>query len=78
MKKWQISKLFNEVLLIGFLLFVCLTWLETTKKEDLVIVSIVIVSYSVARIKTCIEKNKKFERRKIRNKKFSKKEKESE
>ena len=37
MKAWQLKKIFNEVITIGFLMFVVLTWLDTTKKEDLII-----------------------------------------
>ena len=79
MKAWQLKKIFNEVITIGFLMFVVLTWLDTTKKEDLIIVVIFAVSYTAAKIKSYVEKNKKIEKgKKFRNKKFSKKNKESE
>ena len=79
MKAWQIKKIWNEIMVIGFFMFVALTWLETTKKEDLVIVAVFAVSYAAAKIKSYVEKNKKIEKgKKFRNKKFSKKNKESE
>lgn len=79
MKIWQIKKLFNEVVTIGFIMFILLSFLETTKREDLVIVGIFIVAYVAAKIKATVERNKKFEKgKKFRNKKFSKKNKESE
>ena len=79
MKAWQLKKIFNEVITIGFLMFVVLTWLDTTKKEDLIIVVIFAVSYAAAKIKSYVEKNKKIEKgKKFRNKKFSKKNRESE
>lgn len=67
MKSWQIKKIFNEIMVIGFFMFVALTWLDTTKKEDLVIVSVFAVSYAAAKGKSYIEKNKN------KNKKFNKK-----
>lgn len=77
MKMWQIKKILNEVVVIGFLMFIMLTWLETTKKEDLIIVTIFAVSYTAAKIKATVERNKKIEKgKKFKNKKFSKKNKE--
>lgn len=67
MKSWQIKKIFNEIMVIGFFMFVALTWLDTTKKEDLVIVGVFAVSYAAAKGKSYIEKNK------YKNKKFNKK-----
>lgn len=80
MKIWKIKKVLNEVIVIGFFMFVLLTFVETSKNEDLVIVGIFAVSYTAAKIKAIAEKEKKFKkgRKDYRNKKFSKKEKESE
>ena len=78
MKIWKLKKILNEVIIIGFMMFVLLTWLDTTKKEDLIIVTIFAVSYTAAKIKATIEKEKRFKSKKFKNKKFSKKNKESE
>ena len=59
----EIKKLFNEVVTIGFFMFVFMSFIGTTKIEDLVIVGIFIVSYSAAKIKAAAEKSKKFERK---------------
>lgn len=73
MKKWQIKKIWSEIMVIGFFMFVALTWLDTTKKEDLVIVSVFAVSYAAAKGKSYIEKNKKYKGKDFRNKKNNEK-----
>ena len=59
----EIKKLFNEVVTIGFFMFVFMSFLGTTKIEDLVIVAIFIISYSAAKIKAAAERKKKFEKK---------------
>lgn len=54
----EIKKLFNEVVTIGFFMFVFMSFIGTTKIEDLVIVGIFIVSYSAAKIKAAAERKK--------------------
>ena len=80
MKKWQIKKLFNEMVIIGLVILIGMTFVEkTTKQEDLVIMVVFEVAYAAAKIKSYLERNKRNEKRKeFRNKKFSKKNKESE
>lgn len=69
----EIKKLFNEVVTIGFFMFVFMSFIGTTKIEDLVIVGIFIVSYSAAKIKAAAERKKKFEKK--GDKKYEKKDK---
>ena len=59
----EIKKVFNEVVTIGFFMFVFMSFIGTTKKEDLVLVAIFIISYTAAKIKAAAEKSKKFERK---------------
>lgn len=59
----EIKNVVNEIITIGFFMFIVLSFLGTTKAEDLVIVIIFAVSYGAAKIKAAAEKKKKFEKK---------------
>lgn len=59
----EIKKVMNEIITVGFFMFIVLTFLGTTKAEDLVIVIIFAASYGAAKIKAAAEKKKKFEKK---------------
>lgn len=69
----EIKKVMNEIITVGFFMFIVLTFLGTTKAEDLCIVIIFAVSYGAAKIKAAAEKKKKFEKK--GDKKYEKKDK---
>ena len=81
MKKWQIKKMFNEMVVIGLIILIGMTFVEkTTKQEDLVIMVVFEVAYAAAKIKSYMEKNKRSYKKgtKFYKKRFENKEKESE
>lgn len=59
----EIKNVVNEIITIGFFMFIVMSFLGTTKAEDLVIVIIFAVSYGAAKIKAAAEKKKKFEKK---------------
>ena len=59
----EIKNVVNEIITIGFFMFIVLSFLGTTKAEDLVIVIIFAASYGAAKIKAAAEKKKKFEKK---------------
>ena len=69
----EIKKVLNEIITVGFFMFIVLTFLGTTKAEDLCIVIIFAVSYGAAKIKAAAERKKKFEKK--GDKKYEKKDK---
>lgn len=59
----EMKKVLNEIITVGFFMFIVLTFLSTTKAEDLCIVAIFSVSYGAAKIKAAAEKKRKIEKK---------------
>lgn len=65
----EIKNVVNEIITIGFFMFIVLSFLGTTKAEDLVIVIIFAASYGAAKIKAAAEKKKFYKKGDKRNEK---------